>query len=257
MSDTLEHRLAKALEIIRRCHYLVAFTGAGISTESGIPDFRGPGGIWTRYRMVTYQEFITDENARKEYWRMKYELYRDFSRARPNRAHLALADLQRMGILKTIITQNIDGLHQDAGCPPETIIELHGNGRRAFCMGCQRQYGIEEVYEILPKSGFDPRCKDCGGLIKQAVVMFGEAMPQEAMMRALEEARRSDVMLMIGSSLQVEPAASVPRVAYQTGTVLIFINKTETPYDGMATLLFRESAGDVLTPIVERLREMP
>jgi NAD-dependent deacetylase len=252
--DSFDRRVTEAAELIRDSQYLCAFTGAGISTESGIPDFRSPGGIWNRYRIVTYQEFLSSREARMEYWRMKYELFRDLKDARPNKAHLALAELERMGLLKSLITQNIDGLHQEAGNSPEIVIELHGTNRKAICISCERTWPIEEIHSILEDTGFDPKCEHCGGLIKPATVSFGQPMPQEEMGRAIEAAHRSDVLLMIGSSLQVEPAASIPRLAYHSGARLIFINRTETPYDHMAKILFRESASEVMERIVEILK---
>lgn len=253
--ENFEERVREAINLIKQASYVTAFTGAGISTESGIADFRSPGGIWDRYRIVTYQEFLSSSEARKEYWKMKHELYKDLRNARPNRAHLSLAELERLSILKAVITQNIDGLHQDAGNSPEIVIELHGTNRKAICIDCSKTWPIEEIDSILEEAGFEPRCVHCGGFIKPATVSFGQPMPEMEMFRAMDEARRSDLMLMIGSSLQVEPAASIPRITHQKGGALIFINRTETPWDHIATVIFRESASEVLSNILESLKE--
>jgi len=247
-------RIERVSALLGKATRVVAFTGAGISTESGISDFRSPGGIWERYRMVTYQEFIASREARIGYWRMKHELFRELKDARPNRAHLALAEMERMGRLHCLVTQNIDGLHQDAGNSPEAVIELHGTNRRAVCLGCGRTWPIEEIHATIADAGFDPRCDECGGLIKPATVSFGQAMPEEEMMRAVHCARECDLFFMIGSSLQVEPAASIPRVAHEAGARLVYINRTETPSDHLATVIFRESAGEVMGDIVEKMK---
>lgn len=252
--ESFEERVREATNLIRQASYVTAFTGAGISTESGISDFRSPGGIWDRYRIVTYQEFLSSSEARKEYWKMKHELYKDLRKARPNRAHLSLAELERMGILRAVITQNIDGLHQDGGNSEDKVIELHGTNRKAICVSCSKTWPIEDVDALVESADYDPRCDECGGFIKPATVSFGQPMPEMAMFRAMDEARRSDLMLMIGSSLQVEPAASIPRISHQRGGKLIFINRTETPWDHIATVIFREPASEVLSNILESLK---
>lgn len=247
-----EDRVSRAAGLVRAAHSAVAFTGAGISTESGISDFRSPGGVWERYRVVTYQEFIADAKKRRGYWRMKSELFREMRAARPNRAHMALARLHAMGRLGCIITQNIDGLHQDAGCPPESVIELHGTNRTAYCLSCAGRWPIEEVQARLDREGYDPRCT-CGGLIKPSTVSFGQGMPEMALRRAFECALHSDVLLMIGSSLRVEPAASIPPAAEQAGAKLIFINRDPTPWDHIAAVIFHEDAGAVFEALMVAL----
>jgi NAD-dependent deacetylase len=232
----------------------MAFTGAGISTESGISDFRSPGGVWERYRIVTYQEFLASHEARVEYWTMKQELFIEMARARPNAAHLALAELERMGKLGCLVTQNIDGLHQDAGNSPGQVIELHGTNRKALCLECGKTWPIEEVSEVLEDQGFDPKCDLCSGLMKPATVSFGQAMPEAEMNRAAQYAGACDLFLMAGSSLQVQPAASIPLVAAGAGANLIFINRTPTPLDQEARVIFREDAGKVFTAVLKRLR---
>ncbi len=246
-----EFKIQEAAKFVRESNYLVAFTGAGISTESGLSDFRSPGGLWQRFRIVTYQEFLSSEEARKDFWKMRKELIDQLLVAKPNEAHLALVKLEEMGKLKWVITQNIDGLHQMAG--NKNVIELHGNNRSASCLRCGKLYTIEEVKEMLGYEALDISCLDCGGIVKPRIVMFGEAMPREELALAFDVARKADVMFVIGTSLQVEPAASVPRVSYDKGAKLIFINNTSTPWDHIATLLFHDRASKVLGDILARL----
>jgi NAD-dependent deacetylase len=233
---------------------LVAFTGAGISTESGLADFRSPGGVWDRYRVVTFQEFLRDPVARVEYWTMKREFYNEFRNAKPNKAHLALAEFEKMGKLDAIITQNIDGLHQAAGSTPGIVIELHGTNRKAHCLECGTEWPFEEIQVRLEVDDLDPKCTLCDGLIKPSTISFGQAMPQAELTRAYECASKCDLLLMIGSSLQVAPASSIPPLAHQSGAKLIFVNRTPTPWDAMAAVSFQESAGDVMHSLVEYLR---
>jgi NAD-dependent deacetylase len=250
---TFEKRISLAVGLIKVSKDITAFTGAGISTESGISDFRSPGGVWDRYRIVTYQEFIASRERRIEYWMMKDELFREMKGARPNSAHRSLAELERLGRLQCLITQNIDGLHQDAGSTD--VIELHGTNRKAVCLNCGRTWLIEEIQETLRAHSFDPRCGVCSGLVKPATVSFGQSMPEQEMTRAFLCATSCDLFIMIGSSLQVEPAASIPAEARKAGARLIYINRTETPSDHMAEVIFRENAGDVMSEIVRELRD--
>jgi len=251
--ETFDKRLEEALRLFKSAEIVVAFTGAGISTESGISDFRSPGGVWDRYRIVPYQEFLSSHDARIEYWNMKRDLFKEMQRARPNRAHTALAQLEKTGKLKCLVTQNIDGLHQDAGSSHDIVVELHGTNRRATCLNCGKSWPIEEVQLRLEAGELDPGCEHCKGLLKPATVSFGQPMPETEMLRADKCARNCDLFLMIGSSLQVEPAASVPRVAYNAGAKLIFINRAETAWDHLATVIFRENAGKVLGSLMDRL----
>jgi NAD-dependent deacetylase len=246
--DDFTGRVAQAADLVKGATRLVAFTGAGISTDSGISDFRSPGGVWDRYRIVTFQEFLSSREARVEYWSMKRDLFREMKHAVPNRAHRALADLERAGRLRCLITQNIDGLHQDGGS--REVIELHGTNRKAHCLKCGKTWPIEEIQALLEAGNLDPACDACGSLVKPATISFGQSMPEGELMRASRFAAGSDVLLMIGSSLQVEPAASIPREAHRAGAKLIFINRTETPWDHLATVVFREGAGEVLEAIV-------
>lgn len=254
--ESLKERLGRAAGLIRSAHRGVVFTGAGISTESGIADFRSPGGVWERYRIVTYQEFLASPEARQEYWAMKRDLTKELLRAKPNRAHTAIAELQEMGRIKWVITQNIDGLHQRAGSPADTVIELHGTNLEAECLGCSRRWPIGEIQERLEAGDLEPTCPDCGGFIKPATVSFGQPMPEEELKKAFKCAREADLMLMIGSSLQVEPAASIPPAAHNAGARLVFINRTDTQWDGLAQVLFRESAAQVMEALLEEIRKV-
>lgn len=244
---SFEDRLNHAVTLLKEARCVTAFTGAGISTESGISDFRSKGGVWDRYRIVTYQEFLESHEARVEYWHMKHELYSEIKDAKPNKAHLALAELEKAGKLKCLVTQNIDGLHQDAGS--SHVIELHGTNRKAVCLDCGKMWPIEEVQARVEAEGFEPSCDECSGFVKPATVSFGQAMPENEMMKAFECALKCDLFIMIGSSLQVEPAASIPREAHRTGAKLIYINRTPTPTDNLAEVIFSENAGEVLTKL--------
>jgi NAD-dependent deacetylase len=245
-------RMKQAVDLIKKSKRITAFTGAGVSTESGISDFRSPGGVWDRYRIVTFQEFLSSHDARVEYWSMKKELFLEMKDAKPNKSHLALAGLQKIGKLNCLITQNIDGLHQDAGST--NVIELHGTNRKAICVKCGKLWPIEEIQVILESGNLDPHCDECDGFIKPATISFGQPMPEKAMLDAYECVSRCNLFLMAGSSLQVEPAASTPREAHRAGAKLIFINRTETPYDRLASVIFRENTGEVLGDILEQLR---
>lgn len=230
----------------------IIFTGAGISTESGIPDYRSKGGLWDKFRPVYFDEFMSSKESRIEYWRRKSELYHDIDQAKPNKAHMAVKDLYDMGLIESVITQNIDGLHQDSGS--SNVIELHGTNRKAVCLDCGKLWPIEEVQKWLEAGEIDPSCDSCNGYVKPATISFGQSMPEAEMSRALECSTVCDLLLMIGSSLQVEPAASIPREAHSRGAKLIYINRTETATDHIAEVCFRENAGQVLGELVNTLK---
>ena len=235
--------------LLSRARKIVAFCGAGVSTESGLADFRSKGGLWERYRIVTFQEFLASRENRVEYWSMRRELIPSLLNARPNPAHYALAKLESDGRLDCVITQNIDGLHQAAG--NTHVIELHGTNMTASCLTCCRQWPIAEIQQRLEAGDLDPRCGACNGLIKPDTVSFGQSMPAEAMDMAYQAAAGCDLLLMIGSSLEVQPANQFPLIAHQSGADLIFINRAATPYDYLATLRFSESAGQIMPLLVE------
>ena len=247
--STIRRLAAEAATLLAEAENVVAFTGAGISTESGLADFRSPGGLWERYRIVTYPEFLASHEARVEYRSMRCELIPTLLQARPNPAHTALAELERKGKVKGVITQNIDGLHQDAG--GSRVIELHGTNRSAACLNCARQWPIAEIQLRTEADDLDPHCPGCEGLIKPETVSFGQSMPAVAMNAAYALAEECDLMLMIGSSLEVQPAASFPLVASLNGVRLIFINHTATSFDGLADIICRESASEFISLLLE------
>jgi len=229
----------------------VAFTGAGISTECGIPDFRSPGGLWTNNQPIPFDEFVASQEMRNEAWRRKFALEDQFRAAKPGRGHRALARLVRTGTLAAIITQNIDNLHQESGVPREKVIELHGNGSYALCLDCAARYEIDWVRERFTQSGgIAPACAGCGGPVKSATISFGQAMPELEMQRAEEETLAADLFLSIGSSLVVWPAAGFPVMAKRNGAALIIINREPTDFDAMADLVVRDDIGDVLEPFL-------
>lgn len=256
MSDALAQQLDALAALVAASQRLVAFTGAGISTESGIPDFRSPGGIWARYRVVTYQEFLASDAARKEYWQRQRELYPVLAAAQPNAAHLALAELERLGKLECVITQNVDGLHQRAGNATERVIELHGTGLQARCLSCERRYPSSAIYKRLVEGIEAPTCEACGGWLKPATISFGQAMPVWELGEAERRSARCDLFLVVGSTLVVYPAAALPALALGSGARLAIVNLTETPYDAQADLVVRERAGQVLSGVLERVRTL-
>ena len=232
----------------------IVFTGAGISTESGIPDYRSKGGIWDKFRPVYFDEFMNSKEARIEYWRRKSELYQDLAQALPNPAHKALVTLYERGLLEAVITQNIDGLHQKAGFPDDRVIELHGNTLRVRCMSCGRISSIHEAQRRIEAGELAPEC-ECGGYLKPDTISFGQQMPELEMRRAFELSQRSRFFLVVGSTLLVHPAAALPSTARQNGALLGIINLSETPYDDVAGVLIRRKAGEALTELVEQLQD--
>lgn len=223
----------------------VVFTGAGISTESGIPDFRSPGGIWTKYQPIDFREFLSSEEARRETWRRKIAVDEAISRAEPNRGHRAIAQLVARRRASSVITQNIDGLHQRSGIPDEQVIELHGNGTYAACLDCARHYELPDVFAAFKIKEEPPVC-ECGGFIKSATISFGQPMPIEPMQRAQAETKSCDLFLAIGSSLVVYPAAGFPSVAKQNGARLVILNREPTDLDYVADLVLNLEIGPTL-----------
>lgn len=239
-------RLREVLQASRRA---VVFTGAGISTESGIPDYRSPGGLWSQYRPIDFRAFVASEEARREYWRRKFHTQDTVMQARPNAGHRAIASLVRQGKVAAVITQNVDGLHQASGIPRHQVIELHGNTTYAHCLRCGKEYDLEAIRTAFLADGTLPVCADCGGLVKTATISFGQAMPEEEMRRAMAEARACDLFLAIGSSLVVYPAAGLPVLAKEAGARLVILNREPTDLDGLADLVLHEEIG----PTLERL----
>ncbi|MGZ9159058.1 MAG: SIR2 family NAD-dependent protein deacylase [Nitrospira sp.] len=233
-------------ETMRSSRRAVVFTGAGISTESGIPDYRSPGGMWSRFRPIDFDEFMTSEEARREYWRRKFDTHETVMQAKPNSGHLAIAELVRLGRVAAVITQNIDGLHQASGIPRDQVIELHGNTTYAHCLSCGEEYDLEPIRKTFLADQSLPECAACAGFVKTATISFGQAIPQEAMRRATAEAVACDLFLAIGSSLTVYPAAGVPVLAKQAGTVLVIINRERTGLDHLADLVINKEIGPTL-----------
>jgi NAD-dependent deacetylase len=246
-------RLA-ALVAEARC--AVAFTGAGVSTESGIPDFRSPGGVWGRFdpSEFTYRNFVGSHEGRRRYWALGRVTYPLIRAAAPNAAHLALAELHRLGRLDCCITQNIDDLHQRAGLPPEAVIELHGNATRARCLDCGHACTRDEVHARLELGVEVPACAACGGVVKPHTILFGEAMPRAAVQEAEQRARAADLFVVLGSSLAVYPAAYIPIHAKRAGAALVIVNLEPTPLDREADLVIRGKAGSVMAQVVGTVR---
>jgi NAD-dependent protein deacetylase/lipoamidase len=237
-------------EMIAEAKIIVPFTGAGISTECGIPDFRSPGGLWTRNRPIAFDEFVASQDARDEAWRRRFAMEQTFAAAKPGRGHRALASLYRAGKVPAIITQNIDNLHQISGFAADHVIELHGNTTYARCIGCGRSYDLSWVKARFDEEGAAPDCLDCDDPVKTATISFGQAMPEEAMQRAIELARHCDLFIAIGSSLVVWPAAGFPMMAKNCGARLIIINREPTDQDDLADLVIRHDIGETLGPFV-------
>ena len=234
-------------DMIGNARRAVVFTGAGISTESGIPDFRSPGGIWTRFKPIDYQDFISSVEARRETWRRKIETDKSMTVAEPNRGHLAVAALVRRGIVSHVITQNIDGLHQRSGIPAEQVIELHGNATYAKCLECGQRHEIEPIKAAFARDEILPICSACeSDLVKTATISFGQAMP-EAEMRGAEAATLDcDLFIAVGSSLVVYPAAGFPVVAKRNGARLAIVNREATDLDDLADLVVNAEIGPTL-----------
>ena len=227
----------------------VAFTGAGISTESGISDFRSPGGVWSRYQPVYIDEFLASHEARLRHWQMKKEAYPEFAAARPNAGHQALAEMEKAGRLAAVITQNIDGLHEEAGS--RKILELHGTGRYVDCLSCGKRWPSQVIFEQYKDRDDVPVCDECNGWLKPATVSFGQSLPQDALSEGYRLSAESDVFLAIGSSLVVEPAASLPAHAKQCGSFLVIINRDQTPLDNLADIVIRSPIGETLQAIAK------
>lgn len=229
---------------------IVAFTGAGISTESGIPDFRSPGGIWTRYRPIEFQDFLASEEMRRESWRRKFATDETMRKAEPNAGHRALAKLVEQGRMIAIITQNIDGLHQMSGIPDDKVIELHGNSTYAACLDCKRRHELEWVKQIFSDNETLPKCMACSGILKTATISFGQAMPEDAMERAHDVTRQADLMITLGSSLVVYPAAGFPIMAKRLGARYVIVNREPTDQDDAADLVINAEIGTTMSKAV-------
>jgi NAD-dependent deacetylase len=229
---------------IRGCPEIVFFTGAGISTESGVPDFRSPGGIWTKYTPVYYSEFVNSDDARIRYWKMKKETHELYKTVQPNIGHYGIHSFEERGQLLGLVTQNVDGLHSLAGVSDEKIVELHGTDRKVACLDCGKHFASDEILETIVGDFAPPVCDKCGGYLKPATISFGQAMPADAMKRAQKLSEAAKIFVVVGSSLQVQPAASFPVIAKQSGALLAIINRELTPLDSLADYNFRGAIGE-------------
>ena len=238
--------LPELARLIRDARRIVFFTGAGISTESGIPDFRSPGGIWSKMKPIDFSDFINSPEARKESWRRRFGGGDRLNSAEPNVGHMAIAQLIRAGKASSVITQNVDNLHQASGVPPEKVIELHGNASYATCLTCGKRYELDDLHREWQRKQEIAPCIQCGGLIKSATISFGQPMPETEMRRAELETGRCDLFVVVGSSLVVYPAAGFPEFAKGLGARLAILNREETPLDGLADLVLHREIGETI-----------
>jgi NAD-dependent deacetylase len=248
MTPDLETAISRLRGLVDEVERIVPFTGAGISTECGIPDFRSPGGLWSKNQPIPFDAFLASQDMRNEAWRRRFAMEENFAGAKPGRGHRALASLYRAGKVTGVVTQNIDNLHQMSGIAPHDVVELHGNTTYAVCLDCARRYELSWVSQEFSRGNHcAPDCA-CGGYIKTATVSFGQSMPAEAMARAEELTQDCDLFLAIGSSLVVWPAAGFPLMAKRNGAALVIINREPTEFDVLADLVVRHDIGDVLGP---------
>ena len=258
MESALESLTDRLAELIISSKRIIVFTGAGVSTESGISDFRSPGGLWEKYDPAefTYQKFLRSAENRKQHWQIyRSGIFMD-ENVKPNAAHYAIAELQRMGKLECVITQNVDNLHQRAGVPEEKVIELHGNMKWVKCLSCGKRTPMDEVVKMMAAEGIeDPHCKDCQGILKPGGIFFGESLPEKALREATSYSTHCDLFIVIGSTLVVTPAAFMPSYAVESGAKLAIINLSSTPLDRQANILIRGKAGEVMSQVVEKVKQ--
>ena len=255
-TEGMDARLDRAADLVAATGRVVVFTGAGVSTESGIPDFRSPTGLWARYDPddFSFPNFMRSEEARRRYWAVGRELYASIRTAEPNAAHRAIVDLERLGLLDCVITQNVDDLHQRAGTDPARVIELHGNATRVRCLQCDSRFTRDDIQARLVAGEVVPPCRTCGGTLKPLTVLFGEPMPAAAVQQAEARARTAGTFLVVGSSLGVYPAAYMPSYAKEAGASLVVVNLTPTRLDHAADVVLMGSAGAILTGLIERVQ---
>jgi NAD-dependent deacetylase len=244
---TAQEQLARMIEAARR---VVVFTGAGVSTESGVPDFRSPGGVWSRMKPIYFQDFVASEDRRREAWTRVFNRSAGWTGAKPNAGHLAIKRLVDQGKVAAVITQNVDNLHQDSGVADQRIIELHGNASYATCLSCKSRYELADLEPAFRETGEPPTCRWCGGLIKTATISFGQPMPEEPMARAEVETRACDLFVVLGSSLVVYPAAGFPVYAKRNGAGLAIVNREPTEQDEIADLVINDEIGAVMKEVV-------
>ena len=237
--------------LIKESKNIVIFTGAGISTESGIPDFRSPGGIWTKMKPIMFQDFISSRSWQLESWKRKFEIDKNISIAKPNIGHNVIAKLNNKNKISYVITQNIDNLHQDSGIPSEKIIELHGNSTYAKCLDCEKHYTLLYIKKFLNNNNYSdpPRCIECDGVIKSATISFGQPMPIKEMQLAEKASIDCDLFIAIGSSLKVYPAAGLPILAKNNGAKLVILNREPTELDSIANKVINKEIGETLSKL--------
>jgi NAD-dependent deacetylase len=245
--------LTALTDCLRRARRIVFFTGAGISTESGIPDFRSPGGFWTRLAPIGFREFVASADMRREAWRRRFAMDETFTAVKPNAGHLAVAHFIASGKASHVITQNIDNLHQDSGVPDDKVIEIHGNTRYAKCLDCGARMELDPIRAHFEKHGDPPDCLFCGGIVKTATISFGQAMPEKEMARAEEATLACDLFVVLGSSLVVYPAAGFPLLAKRNGAELVIVNREPTEQDQFADLVLHNEIGVTLRAAVRAL----
>jgi NAD-dependent deacetylase len=249
----MDDDIAALTALIREARRVVVFTGAGMSTESGIPDFRSPGGIWTKMMPVQFQDYLADPQARRVSWERRFEMEETWNAVQPNAGHRAVAQLVARGKISHVITQNIDALHQAGGVPDAQVIELHGNTRHAKCLDCGRRVEIPDIRAHFEAHGDAPDCAGCGGIVKTATISFGQPMPEDEMARAQAATLACDLMLAMGSSLGVFPAAGFPLLAKRNGARLAILNRDETPMDSHADLVVHAEIGPTLQAVIQAL----
>jgi NAD-dependent deacetylase len=251
IAPDLETAIDHLQELVDGARVIAPFTGAGISTECGIPDFRSPGGLWTKNKPIPFDEFLASQDMRNEAWRRRFAMDAHFSAALPGRGHLALASFYRTGKAPAVITQNIDNLHQSSGISADHVIELHGNNSYALCLGCAKRFELPWVrQQFTDANERAPDCPECGGHVKTATISFGQAMPEDQMRRAEKLTLDCDLFLAVGSSLVVWPAAGFPLLAKRNGARLVIINREATEFDEIADLVVRDDIGTVLSPFI-------
>ena len=241
---------SKLAEMIEHARRVVVFTGAGISTESGVPDFRSPGGVWSKMKPIYFDEFVSSQAKRREAWGRTFAGTAGWTGAKPNAGHAAVARLVAAGKVSAVITQNVDNLHQDSGVPPEQVIEVHGNASYATCLDCGLRHEFADLKAPFLEDGVIPACRACGGLVKSATISFGQPMPEAPMARAEEETLACDLFLVLGSSLVVYPAAGFPLLAKRNGAKLVIVNREPTDQDVYADLVLHDEIGPVLSEVV-------
>lgn len=246
-----DQKIAALSRLLAEAERAVVFTGAGISTESGIPDFRSPGGIWTKMQPIYFQDFVASEEKRREAWTRTFSGVTGWVGAKPNVGHYAVAKLVRQGKVAAVITQNVDNLHQDSGVPPHKVIELHGNASYAKCLDCGLRHELEVLKQSFLGRGEIPACRSCGGIVKTATISFGQAMPEPEMERANEETLACDLFIVLGSSLVVYPAAGFPLLAKRNGARLVIVNREPTEQDDYADLVIHDGIGKVMSAVVK------